>query len=598
MSEALAFPHEREVTKLARRFRAARRRGFVACVGADEGLRARVEAALRERLGEGAVVSVVVGAACADPWGALLAARTEVGQVVSARLEVGVENTVLRALDVRRELLHGEEVALMLWVGLGDVERVASVASNLWSYRSDVAWFFSRADIEMTKGEVDEGPVGLSLEENLRRTEERIAHGRTINADALQYRAWLLLRFGRLREALAASDDVGPHLVRNSRREQEWRFARLHIYRGLNRVLEARAFAEAGRDRHAPKERALERVDIAFISTEWRTGCVRLEQIIPMAFRWEATIVENDLAPTCTRAAVSMWDLGLLAPAERWLGEAARLIVRRKTEWWPLVATSIEYWRARIAWERLDSLAALQNLERSLRRSERMGALNDQKTALEDLANSYASLGLTSDARYFRELAGPTKERLAADPPPPKSDDTPPERPIDTPFARLERAVWDAEHALDAGRTADVPPALDACAAAWAAEDERYRSLRLFDRWQQCLARHLAAQGDEDGAVRTLRDDAERLVDLPRTRLGTLLALAKLPLGPAHTAVREAAATEVLSRAMTAGALALERDARRALTPLVRARGEGDEADFHEAEAARISAALDDAATP
>ncbi len=47
---------------------------------------------------------------------------------------------------------------------------------------------------------------------------------------------------------------------------------------------------------------------------------------------------------------------------------------------------------------------------------------------------------------------------------------------------------------------------------------------------------------------------------------------------------------------MPAGALALERDARRALAPIVRARGEGDEADLHEAEAARIAAALDDAA--
>ncbi|MEZ4409697.1 MAG: hypothetical protein R3A52_24980 [Polyangiales bacterium] len=64
--------------------------------------------------------------------------------MISARLDDGVEDRVLRSLDVRRETLRGEEVALLLWVSLGAMERVASLASNLWSYRGDVAWFLAR----------------------------------------------------------------------------------------------------------------------------------------------------------------------------------------------------------------------------------------------------------------------------------------------------------------------------------------------------------------------------------------------------------------------------------------------------------------------
>ena len=57
---ALAFPHEREVTKLARRFRAGRRRGLVVCVGASEALRARVEAALGGRLDEATIAAIAI----------------------------------------------------------------------------------------------------------------------------------------------------------------------------------------------------------------------------------------------------------------------------------------------------------------------------------------------------------------------------------------------------------------------------------------------------------------------------------------------------------------------------------------------------------
>jgi len=473
------------------------------------------------------------------------------------------------------------------------MERVASLAPNLWSYRSDVAWFLSHEDIEtsITEG-TDEGPLGPSIEEQLQRVEDELSWNRAQRTRLLIDKAWLLHRFGRYGEALATLDLVKPWLKTGSLDEQYWRTPMLTILRKQERIEDARAFVRSGRNRNAPKERVLERVDIALLSTEWRAAFSGLEQTMANAFRWEVHLVENVLGPHCTRAAKALLDLGQFAAAERWLHEALKTIRRRATGWWPIVMASVEGLRALIAWERLDAVAALQHHQRSLRLGERSGALEVQAEALEQITKRYAELGLSPDTRVFREREKQAKERLHADPTPPESPNHLPERPVDTPFVRLERAVRDAEKAVDDARTDDATTALDACAAAWADEDERYRSWRLFDRWQQALARNLVARGDDESALAGLLDAAEKLRDLPRTRLGTLLALAKLPVGPSAASAREAAAQEVLSHALVAGALSLERDARRALAPFARARGDVGEADFHEAEADRITAAL------
>jgi hypothetical protein len=592
---ALAFPHEREVTKLARRFRAGRRRGFVVCVGASEALRSRVEAALGARLdGDASIASTAIHRGADDPWGVLLQARSGEAQVVSARLDDDVEDRALRSLDVRRELLQGEGVALLLWTSLGAMERVASLAPNLWSYRSDVAWFLSHEDIETSVPVgTDEGPLGPSIEERLRRVEDELTWKRGQRTWLLIDKAWLLHRFERHGEALATLDRVKPSLKTGSPEERTWRVTMLAILRKQERIEDAREFVRSGRTRNAPKERVLERIDVARLSTEWRVAFSGLEQTLANAFRWEVNLVEGQLGPACGRAATSLVELGQLASAERWLHEALKTIRRRATDWWPIVTAYSEDLRADIAWERLDAVAALQHHQRSLQLGERSGALDVQAEALEKIAKRYAELGLSSDTRVFREREQQARERLHSDPSPPASPDHLPERPVDTPFVRLERAVRDAEKALDDARIDDATTTLDACAAAWADEDERYRSWRLFDRWQRALARHLVARGDDDRAIAGLLDAAEKLRDLPRTRLGALLALAKLPAGPSTASAREAAAQEVLSHALVAGALSLERDARRALAPFARVRGDVGEADFHEAEADRITAALE-----
>ncbi len=585
---ALAFPHEREVARLARRFRAGRRRGFVVCVGASETLRQRVEAALTERL-DAPIATTAIRKGTDDPWGALLGARSGDAQVVSARLDADVEERVLRALDVRRELLQGEGLSLLLWTSLGAMERVASLAPNLWSYRSDVVWFLSHADIATSIGAAaDEAPLGTPIEEQLQRIEEELTWKRGQRTRLLNDKAWLLSRFGRHEEAMAVLDLAKPSSKAGIPGEEQWRTTMLTVLQRQGRIDDARAFVKEGRRANAPKERVLERVDIALFSTEWRAAFSGLEQTLGNAFRWEVHLTENLLGPTCVRAAQALLDLGQLAAAERWLQEATKTIRRRATEWWPIVAAQVEDQRADIAWERLDTVAAFQHHQRALRLGERSGALDVQVDVLEKVARRYAELGLSQDTQVFRDRATETSARLHADPTPAAATDQLPERPVDTAFARLERAVHDAE-TLPA---ADVMPALDACAAAWADEDPRYRSWPLFDRWQQALARHLVARGDDERAVATLRDAAEALVDLPRTRLGTLLALATLTTGAAYADAREAAAQEVLSRALVAGALALERDARVALGPIARERGDVAEADFHEAEAARITAAL------
>lgn len=592
---ALAFPHEREVEKLARRFRAGRRRGFVVSIGASEGLRAKVEAALRERLGDTPLVSVVIAKSAADPWSALLRERPNAARLVSARLEDKIENSALRLLDVKRELLQSEGLSLLLWVSLGEMERVASAAPNLWSYRSDVSWFLSHEDIETSAlAEMEEIPEGETMEEELQRVEEDLKWKRGQRAWLLGRQAWLLQRFKRFHEALAVLDEAKPLVKTGSDDDEQWRIAMLQVLRKQGRVGDAGTFVEGGRIKNAPQERVLERVHIALMSTEWRTAYSRLEQILADAFRWRVSLMENRVAPACNQFAAALISLGRFAAAERWIHEATKAVRRRATNWWPTVVTSAERYRADISWERLDAITALHRGQRALRYSERSGALDAQADALDSLAKRYASLGLSDDARVFRERAKQLKERLHSDPKPETSTDAEPERPVITPFVRLERAVKAAEKAVAEHRVDDASAAFAACDEAWLAEDERYRSLRLFDRWKRALARHLVARGDDAGAVDVLRDAAEQLRDLPRTRLGTLLALAQLPVGEAHTSARAAAAEEVISHAMTAGALALERDARRALAPIARARGDVEEADFHEAEAKRIAAALDE----
>ncbi len=592
---ALAFPHERAVTTLARRFRANRRRGFVVCVGASEGVRARVEAALRERLDGGALVSTAIAKGVEDPWGVLLGARTGEAQVVSARVDGEVEDRVLRALDVRRELLQGEELALMLWVSLGGLEHFAAMAPNLWSYRSEVAWFLSHEDIETsTSVEIEEVPPEPSIEERLHQIDEELATKSTQRTQLLLRRAALLRLLNRWQETLSTLEQVRPGLALGGPEEQNWRTSWLTVLRGLDRVEEARRFVEEGRRPNAPKHRVLERIDVALMSTDWRGAFGRLEQAVASSFRWEGQTLEIALGPECLRAVDQLLLLGQLAQAERWLDEALKCIKRRVTNWWPMVLCGAEAHRAHVAWERLDAVAALRHQQRRWRLGERVGALDQQFWALDSIESSYAALGLADDRLLFEARAASAKELMHADPEPNAPLDTLPSRPVDTPFARLERAVYDAEHALDATPPTDAAPALDACAAAWSAEDPRYRSWRLFARWQQALARHLVARGDDERAVAGLRDAIEQLRDLPRTRLAALVALAKLPTGPDHHPAREAAAAEVLSQALdaNAGALDLERDARRALAPIVRARGDEAEAAFHEAEADRIDAAL------
>jgi len=591
----LAFPHAREVAKLARRFRASRLRGFVVCVGASEAVRARVEAALADRLDDGALRSTRIANGVDDPWSVLLGARTGEAQLVSARLEGEAEIHTLRALDVRRELLQGERLALLLWVSLGAMERVASLAPNLWSYRSDVAWFLSHDDIEASiDTEVEEVPFAPSIEELLLRVEDALTWTRAQRTQLLAVKAWLLKRLGRTQEALATLDLVKPALRAGSDEEQDWRDIMLKILLEQRRLQEAQVFVERGRGNNAPKTRGLEQVRLALESTEWRGAFDRLDQAVASAYQWDIGSVERRLGPECVRAAKDLIALGQLAAAERWLDEAMKATHRRASDWWPMVAAHVEELRALVAWERLDAVSALQHQQRRIQVAERIGALDVQVHALERIQEGYAALGLSNDSQAFRERAQQVAARMRSDPKPSEPSSDTPERPVDTPFARLERAVHDAERALDTTPPGDAVAALDRCAEAWAAEDVRYRSWRLFDRWQQALARHLVALGEEDRAIAVLRDAAEQLRDLPRTRLGTLLALAKLPTGPDYANTRETAAAEVLSHASTAvsGALDLERDARRALAPFARARGDLEEADFHEAEADRIATAL------
>ncbi len=587
----LAFPHEREVARLARRFHARRRGGFVVCVGASEALRAQVEVVLAERLGEGALRSTEIPRGSDDPWAVLLSARTDEAQLVSARLVGEAEAATLRSLDVRRELLQGERLALLLWVSLGTMERVANLAPNLWSYRGDVAWFLSHDDIESSVHvEVEEVPQAPSIEERLQRVEDELTWKRAQRTSLLKDKAWLLKRLGRSREALATLDLAKPGLVPGSDDEQVCRETMVDILIEQQRLEEAIAFVEEGRTRIGPKERVLERVKVARALTDWRGAFERLEQAVKRNFRWSVGSIEGKLAPECIGASLNMIGIGQLAAAERWIGEAEKAARRRATDWWPMVAAYSERQRAIIAWERLDVLAALQHEQRRIRFAERIGALDEQSDALKSIQNGYAALGLSNDSQTFRQRAQQVALRMHSDPTPSR----PPVRPVDTPYARLERAVQDAEYALNTTPPGDATTALDRCAEAWAAEDVRYRAWRLFDRWQQALARHLVAHGEDERATAVLRDAAEQLRDLPRTRLGTLLALARLPTGPAYASVRERAAAEVLSHASnaTSGALDLERDARRVLAHFARARGDFNEAKFHEAEADRIAAVL------
>jgi hypothetical protein len=588
-TSTLPLPHAREVEKITRRFRGGRR-AFLVCVGASEGVRARVEGALEERLGK--IAPARLSSETTDPWEVILGAREAHAQVVSVRLDDALEERVLRLLDVGRELLAGESVSLLLWISLGSMSRVASTCSNLWSYREDVAWFLSHEDIETsTEVAIEEIPAAPPLDEQLARLEERIAGQGTPSMPIVIERARLLHRLGRNEEARVL---LTQHATEVRRRggidEDNWRLQLLNVWASQGRVEKVNELVELGRGKGAPLHRVLERVKAALLTTKWGVALQRLEQATASTYRWDISIVEGQFGPACAEGASALVLLGRLSAAERWVEEAQKAIRRRVSPWWPQVMSHVADLRALVAWDRLDAINALQAQQRAVRISQRDGALDFLRLRFRSLELGYAAMGLPDEREKFRERIHSVRAQMGAD----ADIDAPRVFPVDTPFVRLKHAVEESERALNDKPPRDPTAHLDACASAWTDEDPRYRSLRLYDRWQRCLARHLFSRGEEAGAVQTLMKAAEALRDLPRTRLGMLLALAQLPTGEAFLPAREAAAMEVLALAMpvTSGALAEERDARRALASIARARGANDEADAQDAEVARIDRAL------
>lgn len=225
-------------------------------------------------------------------------------------------------------------------------------------------------------------------------------------------------------------------------------------------------------------------------------------------------------------------------------------------------------------------------LQKSLLYSESVGDFLRRSQLPEQFANYYASLGYREEAKRFREQAGLQQRQT-----PPKKPRPSPRPYKPSPYNRLLWATENAERLFKEGRLKAIREAFKQCQSAWQDEDPRYRSLYLRARWKKVEARWLIAQKDPQRAVAVLRETMEELDELPRTRLDLLVTLAQL--GPTvDGTVREAAAEEALSIALTAEALSVERDARRVLAPFARERGEETLAAFHEEEARKIDEAL------
>lgn len=605
-TDELPFPHRRGIEKLVQRFESSRRGGLFLCVGACEDTSHRVADAMRAKLGFSEIVETRISKNEPDPWSVILAARNHPKQIVAARLTDDPAPETLRKLDVQRELLHQERVVLLLWVSLGTLRTLADTAPNLWSVRRDVVWFLSYKDIQITSLAL---PSDLTQSEDSDRKlveidEEIAALGAGSDGERVLRKAHILRQMGRYREALAL---IRPLRVEDLSlvRQSDWALLFLLLLLNLGQEKDAERFVQGlSKERLIPGQKEIllaiwanRRQDfkLIFESVDWlREGGGQLRAT------WNFQRQISRWAPLLTEVAMSLRMAGHLEMLESWLQEAETTLYGDESiskfesinsfnsSQRSLVSASIERVRAMVDWEKFDFLSSLEHLQASLRFAEASGSLLRQRDTLSLFARYYASMGYREEASRFFEKVLRVHGRLHDEP---RSKSVRPYKP--SPFVRLSLAVKEAESFLSQGRLRAIRETFKRCQQAWQDEDPRYRSLYLRARWKKVEARWLVTQSDPQRAVDVLRETMAEVSELPRTRLDLLVTLAQL--GPTvDAAVREAAAEEALSIALTAEALSVERDARRVLAPFARERGDETLAAFHEEEARKIDEALAD----
>ena len=586
MADALPLTFQREVTRIARRFKVRPRRGFVVCTCADMDVRRAVEAALQEQLGADSLARAELTAEASDAWRAVIDARGAGDRVVALHLPDAPAEAMLRSLDVQRELLHGVGVALLVWMPAADLERFSRLAPNLWSVRGHLAEFRTHADVELTAARKLAGSKvpRRSLEEELVRVDEDIRWSLLGRTALLLERADLLQLLGRPREALATLERATPLLGFRDLGQRSW-------------WLRMRFFALCALEQYDAAEKTLGELSTLAPPGDWGNHCRLLTlraalhrhrgEWAPMlglldglwrtlqshraglgdARIWLAVAFVN--AANCTLRPLGQVDLTSVL-----LDRTTAMLPQRITSADAAITTHRDELLGSIAWERLELDDAIERWQ--MARSIALNTGNDVRAhwieeVMRGAFDALGASGLPRPSPVGIPRTRPTQyESDGMIPPrPPEAPlvETPESPPL-TPYRRLVLAIDEVQMALPGDHDDAVAGSLTACQAAWDAEDPRCRSLYLYAAWKFLELRALARSGSVERSRTTFSTAAAQLRSLPFTRLDFLAEFASLPCPHELLPERRRAALEVLHTARPLGLIALEQRAQAALATI------------------------------
>jgi hypothetical protein len=543
MSAALPVLYERNLRSALPQVTAARRGCFILCVGRSESVRARVEEALAARLGpEKALVRGSLAARRADLWRALVEARDASGArpeetVLSFRLggEQSEDKARLFGLNVGREVRAVERLRLLLWLdGFEQFEALRSEAPDLWAVRTDVHFYVSREDFEVSAGARAPREV-TGFDKLIREIDDglrRPGNGMRERHLLLVEKAEALLMQGHFDDALGLLDEAERMRVLNEG-ETHWQArwlefdTRCHVLAKLGRSGELRRYAAAAaRDAKENDETLLglyatSQLAYALADTEaygaalvaFLDGRRYYEQLLKDSARviGAKDFAHTDTAsawlrlgaPACAEAEVEEIDSNVSPPDGQDITTLLVLCVRERR------LASVASLRGRCNEE-------LVHINQSYVRIVALQAWDWLDRVLHDTTNVYQRTGLLDDARA---IAGEAMHRL---------DHT------GVPLARAEWHTWFGDMARD---SSDLPEAtrryelaIEALRAHAADAEQAARAMieeaRLHVKWADALPVDAAAQ-HRDEALRLLQDVLSRPVSDDR-HMEAHLALGRL----------------------------------------------------------------------
>lgn len=511
-------------------------------------------------------------------------------------------NNAVSRFNVGRERLRDDDVRVLLWLSLAQLEAFVRQAPDLWSYRTTMFHFVSRHDFAKLAARPADKSSELSyqtrLDENTRQLALAPAFARP---RLLVERSQIAHHLGRERDALAAIEEAERLLA-----TQAWFDEDFMLEWGTRQV-------QAGRvDRVTAQIEALSASSLdplrAWVVMNWKLN--RAHALSDL--REERRVIDDQLrfydshpgvryrvqVPGGTELvnfAGTCVNRGRLTAAL----VAAEQAAQRSTQsdgqaFAPMVRSYVHSLRAAILRSRWYALDALREDHLALDLRQWMQASSLQQTTCEAIARSFDALGLLHDKDLFeqqaRDLATSHDSYDATD-----EEPTPLSAARDAmPWRRLERAIDRVKELESSSNDAELDQALAAAQRAWDEDDEEYRSLHHGADLALSSARRATQRGEPQRALDGLLEWDRRLdAEMLRTpQFRVLLEIARASDDPATDAVRESAARRALELAERAEYPAREAEAHAALAALAKARGDEARRALHQGTSEEITAQL------